>query len=103
MRYVAIAALLASLGLGGVAWWQYGRVQSLRAENASLARSLAAMQEQAKQSSLARQVEAQRAKRWQERAAELDASINALFTGDIPDAPLDPRIIAFLDSLQQGD
>ena len=100
MRYAAIAALLASLGLGGAAWWQYARAEALAHENASLQRSLAAMKEQVEQSAAAREVEARRAKMWMERAATLDASIDALFAEDIPDAPLDPRIIAFLDGVR---
>lgn len=36
MRYATIAALLASMGLGGAAWWQYARAEALAHENAVL-------------------------------------------------------------------
>lgn len=102
-RYALIGAVAAVLALGGLWQWEKRKSALLTAENASLTRSVAAMTRQAEQSAAAREVEKARAERWQTRAADLDASIEALFTGDIPDAPLDPRIIAILDGLRADD
>lgn len=99
-KTVSIAALCLAIALGGVAFFFHNQAKSLKAQNQSLSRSLAAMEEQAAQSAEARKVEAERARLWRERAAKLDASINALFNEEIEDVPLDPRIIAYLDSLR---
>jgi hypothetical protein len=95
-------SIVAAAALAGAVWYVMAlRADNaaLEAENASLTRSIAALEQKVEQSAEARRVEAVRAKRWAERAAELDASIEAMYTGDIPDVPLDPRIIAILDSL----
>lgn len=94
---------LAVLAVSGAVWWVMDlRADNLRlrAENASLTRSIAALEQQAGQAAAAREVEAARAERWKERAAKLNASIEALFTDeDIPDVELDPRIVAYLAAL----
>lgn len=97
------AALTSSVVLGGVAYAQSSRAARVEDQNRVLEKSMAALEAKIERSALARDVEAARAERWRERAAELDASIEALFTEDIPDVPLDPRIIAFLDGLREVD
>lgn len=102
-RYALIAALAFALATSGYALWLSRSVSKLEASNASLTRSVAAFQMQADQAALARDVEKARADAQAERAAQLDASIEALTTGDIPDAPLDPRIIDLLSGGLRGD
>jgi hypothetical protein len=101
-KYALIAALCAVIALGGWLMLERGRNAVLAAENERLTRSVQALEQQAKNSAEARDVEAARVELWRKRAADLDASIEALWTGDIQDVPLDPRIIAILDGLH-GD
>jgi cell division protein FtsB len=101
--YLFAAAVLAA---GGGVWY----VMDLRAdkaalvaENGSLSRSLAAIEAQAEQSRLAREVEAARAERFAVRSAKLSATIEALLTGEIPDEMLDPRIADYINGLRETD
>lgn len=101
--YILGAVFLAAMG--GVWYVMDLRADkaALAAQNAALSRSLAAMEEQAVQSRLAREVEAARAKRFAARTAELSATVEALLTGDIPDENLDPRIADFINGLRETD
>lgn len=101
--YIMGAALIAAMG--GVWYVMDLRADkaALVAQNAALSRSLAAMEAQAEQSRLAREVEAARAERFAARSAELSATIEALLTGDIPDEVLDPRIADYINSLRETD
>ena len=101
LPYIAGGALLAVVAGAGMIWWQSGTIDTLRAESASQARSLAAWQERAAQAELARKVDAARAERERQRSAELRATIEQM--KEIPDAPLDPRLIDLLDGLRPGD
>lgn len=101
--YIIGGALVAFLALSGVVAYQNSTIKAQRAEMAALGRSVAALTVQKEQSAIARDIEEARAEQWQARAAELDASIEALFTGDIPDAPLDPRIADIVNSLPASD
>lgn len=92
LKYALGAALVALAVVGGLYLHERSVVADLRTENASLTRSNVALTQQAAQSAEARQVEAARAERWAGRAAELDASIEAIHNGEIPDENLDPRI-----------
>ena len=102
-RYALIAVLCALLGLGSLAWWQSGLIAAQQAENGRLRGAVAALTEQADQAALAREVEAARARAFAERAASLSAEIEAILTGGIPDAPLDPDLAARLDRLRTGN
>ncbi|MEP5730801.1 MAG: hypothetical protein ABJL67_15690 [Sulfitobacter sp.] len=99
-KYLTIAALLACLGLALALWWQGRGMDALEAENTRLTRSVAALTLQAEQSALARNIEAARAKRFAKRNTQLNAAIEGLLTGDIKDAPLDPRLADFVNGLR---
>ena len=103
MPYIAGALLMAALGLGGYVWSLRAANASLTAENAALARSMAALTQQAADAKLARDVEAARAKRWEARSGELAATIETILTGDFDDAPLDPDLADWLNGLRSGD
>lgn len=100
-RYALIAALAGALVLGGLLYRERALRATSEAHVARLTRSVAALTQQAEQARLARQVEAARAERWRERNAELADTIEQL--REIPDAPLDPRIIELLDGLRSAD
>ncbi|MEP5727781.1 MAG: hypothetical protein ABJL67_00265 [Sulfitobacter sp.] len=99
-KYLTIAALLACLGLAAALWWQGRGMVALEAENARLTRSVAALSLQAEQSARARDIEAARAQKFANRNTELNAAIEGLLTGDIKDAPLDPRLADFVNGLR---
>jgi hypothetical protein len=84
--YAASGALVAAL------WWLWTDRADKIAENARLAREIAAQARIIEQAHEARAVEEARAERFRQRAADLDANIQAIVTGGIPDAPLDPRL-----------
>lgn len=97
---LAVAGAVAGLGALGYIW-------TLRADNATLTaniagyeRSIAALTLQSEQSALARRVETARAERHAARVAELNTTIEALLTGEIPDAPLDPAVADFVNGLR---
>jgi hypothetical protein len=96
----AIIAILV-LAFAVTAFWYVSGLRvanvTLEAENAALARSVTSLTYQAAQSVEARRVEAARAQMWANRATQLDASIEVLLTGDIPDENLDPRIAAIVN------
>lgn len=102
-KVTTIASLCAVIVLGGYAWWQSGRIAAQQAEIKRLENSVAALTLQADQTALAREVEAARARAFAERAASLSAEIEAILTGGIPDAPLDPDLAARLDRLRAGN
>lgn len=102
-RYALIAALFALVSALGLVVWMQRSNSSLAADNASLTRSVAAFQMQAEANALARDVEEARADAQAARASQLDAAIAAIVTGDIPDAPLDPRIIDLVRRGMRGD
>tara|TARA_R110002020_G_scaffold73888_3_gene189494 strand:+ start:8344 stop:8670 length:327 start_codon:yes stop_codon:yes gene_type:complete len=98
-KYIIVFAVLTVAVLGfWVALLEADKAK-LEQQNQYLTRTVSALKEQSARAKEARAVEAARAKRWQARAAELDASIESLFTGEIPDVPLDPRIIAYIDAI----
>jgi hypothetical protein len=92
LKYALGAALIALATLYGLLALERSETADLRSDNAALSRSVVSLTVQAKNSALAREVEAARVTRWASRAAELDASIEALLTGDFKDEILDPRI-----------
>lgn len=103
LPYILGAAVIAAMG--GVWYVMDLRADkaALAAQNAALSRSLAAMEAQAEQSRLAREVEAARAERFAARSAELSATVEAILTGDIPDENLDPRIADYINGLRETD
>ncbi|MEY8099032.1 hypothetical protein AB9F29_16645 [Falsihalocynthiibacter sp. S25ZX9] len=104
LKYALGAALVALATVYGLLALERSESTALRSQNANLSRSVAALTEQAQKSALAREVEAARVVRWTNRAAELDASIEALRTGDFNDEILDPRIAAIVNGwLPTGD
>lgn len=99
-RIYAAAALALALG---------AYILVLRADNVSLTaeialkdRSIAALTTQFEKSAIARQAESVRAAGWAMRVSQLNTSIEALLSGDIPDAPLNPAIADFVNGLRQG-
>lgn len=98
-RYALIGALSAVIGLLGWVYVQNTNIDRLKAENASYQRSIKALETTIEQSALAREVERARAERWQERATTLNATIEAILSGDVEDEILDPRIADFINSL----
>ncbi|PWE32795.1 hypothetical protein DDZ14_08600 [Maritimibacter sp. 55A14] len=99
-RWALIGAGTLVVLLAGGLWLQSDRVDRLRTENASLTRSVAALQMQAEQAALAREVEAARAERDRARAAEAQATIEAILTGDFEDEPLPPGLADILNGLR---
>lgn len=98
-KYALIAALVASLGLaGGIIYLQRSNA-SLEAKNAVLTRSLAEYQARAEQAALARDVEAARAAKARQDAADAQAQIETIFR-EIADAPLDPALADLLNGLR---
>jgi cytoskeletal protein RodZ len=99
MRYVAVAALVACLGLSGALWWQSGTVSDLEAENSRLTRNVTALTMQADQSRLAADVAAARAARATQMTVDANAAIEAirnLQLGECADAQIDPDLAAIL-------
>lgn len=102
-RYLQIA--MAGVGLAMViavvAWVvaMRGELVEARATINGQARTIDALELQAEQARLARDVEAARAARERTRVESLQASINTMLEGDIPDAPLHPDIADFVNGL----
>lgn len=97
-RYLSIALLLAlCAALVAVVLLQRSNA-SLTAQNASLTRSVAVLEDQAAQSRLAADVAQAAAQRERARAAEYDALREALIDGD-DDAHLPPWFRSYLDDL----
>ena len=105
MPYILSAGLMAFVAACGAAWWGWNRVVALNIENADLKDSIASLEEAAEQAKEARRVADAWRQRESERARQMDASIEALLTGDFADADLvlDPRITRYLDCLHTGD
>ncbi len=101
--YLALGLATAALAVGGYVWSLRAEIAVARSQIAGYERSIATLTRQAEQSALARRVEAARAERYAERAATLNAQIEAILTGDIPDADLDPRIADYINGLRQTD
>lgn len=104
LRY--LPAMLAASAVGLTVWWVMSlQLENTRLtqENAALQRSVIALQQQADQSRLAREVEIARAERWRARAAKLSTEIETILTGDFPDAALDPDLADLLNGLREGD
>ena len=100
-KYILGAAGVSILVLGGL--YTYERMRRIEAQDQvlSLKNSIRVLERQAEQNQLARDVEAARAEYWQGRNKELTATIEKL--REIPDVPLDPRIIDLLDGLRHND
>lgn len=99
IKYVAIAALVACLGLCGALWWQSGALDTLRDNNARLERNAAVLTEQAEQARLAADVADASRQRVERMNAEASATIEAirnLQLGECADAPLDPALTDLL-------
>ena len=88
MRYVAVGALVACLGLCGVLWWQSSTVSDLEAENSRLTRNVTALSMQADQSRLAADVAAARAARATQMTIEANATIEAIRNFNLGSAPM---------------
>ncbi len=82
MRYIAIAALIAALGLSGLLWWQVSRVDDLRAANAQLRRNIEDLGAQRDQILLSIDLARQNAARHAETAAALRVQLEAYERGD---------------------
>ena len=98
--YLALGLATAALAVGGYVWALRSEIATARAQIAGYERSIAALTRQKQQSDLARRVEAARADRFAARADELNDSITAILTGDIPDEILDPAIAAYINGLR---
>ena len=102
LRY--LPTMLAASAVGLAVWWVMSlQLENTRLtqENAALQRSVIALQQQADQSRLAREVEIARAERWRSRASDLATQIETLLTGDFPDAALDPDLADLLNGLRE--
>lgn len=97
---MALAAVVAGYG----AWvWQQATIDQLTADNASLTRSVAALEVSIEQSRVARRVDAARAAAQRQRDREAAATVEAILTtrlGECADAPLDPDLAAILNGLR---
>ena len=101
MRYVTIGLLGALCLALGAFWWVHRANGDLRVENASLARSVATLEDQRAQARLAADVARAAADRARARAAEYDALRETLLKGD-DDAPLPDWFRAYLDRVLGG-
>lgn len=99
-RYISGSLVVALVGALAYGKLQSHRAATLSAENASMARSIDALNMQHELSVVARNVEAARADRFAAQVQILNASVEALLTGDIPDENLDPRIADFINGVQ---
>ena len=105
MPYIIGAGLMAVVAACGAAWLGWKRAAHWQAQSAAYERRVTALELEAEQAREARRV----ADAWRageaRRAARLDASIEALLTGDFADADLvlDPRITSYLECLRTGD
>ena len=102
-KYLPITAAMVAVSLLGRIGWLEMKAAKLTAENASYQRSIADLTMQRDQSKEARVIEAARVVLWKKQAAKLNASIEALLTGDIPDENLDIRITDFINGLYGAD
>ncbi len=102
LSYALIAALVACLGLAGRLWWQSGRMDDLRDENASLTRSLAVLEDSRDQARLAAEVAKAAAQREREAAARYEQVKDAFRKGDF-DAPLPDDFRLLLGRILQLD
>ncbi|MDR6266530.1 hypothetical protein [Roseobacter sp. N2S] len=95
MKYIAIGALVALLGVSGALWWQSGRVSALKADNDRLTRNAEVLNDQIEQARLSASVAAAYADRERRLNADANATIEAirnLKLGECADAPLDPTL-----------
>ena len=102
MRYVAVGALMACLGLCGVLWWQSGTVSDLEAENGRLTRNVAVLGDQVAQARLAADVAAAYRTSETKRVAGATATIQAirnLDLGECADADIDTDLADILRGL----
>lgn len=105
-RYLAYAALCGALALAGAALWQRGTIAKLEGQNASLTRSVAALELSREQAKLARAVEAARASSEAARAAESRQLVERILTtefGGCADETLDPDLADLLRGLPGAD
>lgn len=98
LAYAFIAALLACIGLAGALWWQSGRIDALRDDNASLTRSNEALETARTQARLAASVARAEADRQRAKATEYEHVKDAFRKGDF-DAPLPDDFRALLDRI----
>ncbi|MFG6586077.1 hypothetical protein [Sulfitobacter sp. MOLA879] len=82
MRYIAIAALIAALGLSGALWWQASKVDALQATNAQLRRNVEDLSAQRDQILLSIDLAQKNAARHAETAAALRVQLDAYERGD---------------------
>lgn len=103
--YLMGGAAAVVMALAVAAWWGWHRVGVLREDNARLERSVAALEQAAEQAREAARVANAWRMREAARAAQMDASIEALLTGEFADADLvlDPRIGRYLECLHTGN
>lgn len=100
-QYLAIGAAVVAVGAAGYVWALRSENAALTAQVAGYERSIMVLTRQAEQSALARRVEAARAERYAERAAQLDIAIETILTGGIPDEDLDPVLADFINGLRK--
>ena len=102
VKYIAIAALVALLGLSGALWVQSARIGTLQDANALLTRNAAVQAAQIEQARLAASVAAAHAQREREMNADTSAKIEAIMAakGSCLDEILDPDLA---DIIGRGD
>jgi outer membrane murein-binding lipoprotein Lpp len=96
--YALCAALCASLALGGVAWWQSGRLKDLSAERDRLAAQVAALALRAELEAQGRAAALAEAERARARARDFDAVRDLIREGET-DAPIPADLCAALAGL----
>lgn len=97
MIWLRLAPYAASGALVAVAWWLWADRGYLKEHNALLVREIAVQAQVIEQTKEAEAVARAHAERFRRRAAVLDANIQAIVDGGIPDAPLDPRLADILN------
>jgi outer membrane murein-binding lipoprotein Lpp len=94
----ACGALCACLGLGGLAWWQSGRIDRLAAERDALAVQVRQLAARAELEAVARAAAQAEAKRQRARAQDFDA-VRDLIREGVTDAPIPDDLRRVLDRL----
>ncbi|WP_068115223.1 hypothetical protein [Tropicimonas marinistellae] len=99
VRAALIACVVLALVAGGLGFlWQ-----AEKGQRALVDRDREALQRRADQAALARDVAKAHARRMERELADHRAALAALSHEDIPDAALDPAVIAILCSVQPTD
>ena len=101
IRYVAIAALILAIGLGGVAWWQHDRAKTLSAYLEESQSKLAVANATIEQHQSAELIWKDRLLQAQRETRELETELSTLQNMEGRDAPLSDLLRATGDAVDR--